>query len=232
MSKKKSNNSKKQNNAKKVTKTAPKANNKIEKKETIDTKKNSNTTKIKENKNTEEKYSSKFGSTKPVKNIEKITTVESDDANELKKLAKLVVIVCIVIAVFYIITYFIKNNKNTNNNVDTTEEYTEIQYDEIILGELLTRKEEIYYVLAYSFDSGYADLYNMYISYSEGDSKIYTTNIDSVFNKKYISSESNLDITNISELRIKDVTLFKISNQQIVEYYEGRDAVIEHLKAL
>lgn len=242
--KKTTNTTKKQNgskNNKNITKTAKKAkkaneSKTLENKSVVTAKENinkkNNTNKMLEN-NTE-KYSSKFGSTKPVKNVEKHTGTDLNEDNELIKLVKLILVVCVVIAIFYVITYFIKDNKSsiTTNNSD---EYTEIQYDEIILGELLNRKEETYYVLAYSSDSKYADLYNMYLSYYELEDnalKVYTTDLDSVFNKKYISTESNLNVTNVSDLKIKDVTLFKINNKQIESYYEGKDAVIEYLKSL
>ena len=59
---------------------------------------------------------------------------------------------------------------------------------------------------------------------------MYTANIDSPFNKSYIAEESNFSIDKIGELKIKEDTLIKVENNELVEYFEGKDEIVNELK--
>ena len=78
--------------------------------------------------------------------------------NELTNLIKIIVIVCVVLLAFYFITVFVnkKAKTNTNNNEDTV---AIIQYDKIMVGEILNRPQTEYYVLVKNSDDINSNLY-------------------------------------------------------------------------
>ena len=106
------------------------------------------------------------------------------------------------------------------------------QIAEIIKPLNVSNNQDNYYVLITS-DDNLNDVYSVYkTSYEtkEDAIKMYTANIDSPFNKSYIADESNFSIDKISELKIKDDTLIKVENNELVEYFEGKDEIINELK--
>lgn len=160
--------------------------------------------------------------------VDSSNIVEND---ELRKLIYIVIGAALVFTLFYGMTYLInKNRKNETKIVPAT-----IQYDEIIIGQLLTRNEDEYYVLITSKDDQYNNLYSYYkINYEtkENSIKIYTSNLDDIFNKKYISETSNIKVSAVDELRLSGTTLIKVKNHSIESYYEGKDAISAHFDEL
>ncbi|MDD2181408.1 MAG: hypothetical protein PHW32_03455 [Bacilli bacterium] len=149
--------------------------------------------------------------------------------DEVSKLIKITIIIIIVFSIFYLITKLVtEDNKIDDNN----EIEVEIQYKEIILGNLLKQKESEYYVLVMFEDDIYNPLYNSYFEeYENNNSALskYDVNINNIFNKKYIADESNFDLLN---LKFKESTLLKIKNNKIDETHEGREKIIEKLKKI
>lgn len=166
---------------------------------------------------------------KQQKNV--IYEAETSNNYELKKLFIFIAVIAILFGLFYIITLFIdKDDKTTNKREQNA---AVIQYDEIILGTLLTQPNDSYYVLIAKEDSN--STYTTYTSQyktKDGALRIYTSDLDSPFNKMYVSDDSNFDINNVSELRIKEDTLIKVENHELVEYFEGKTDIIGELQAL
>lgn len=154
--------------------------------------------------------------------------VNSND--EVTKLVKITAIIVFVYAAFFVITKIgIEKNKNDQNN---EKEEVAIQFEEILLGKLLEQSESEYYVLITFKDDIYSPLYNSYfVEYHKKDDALpkYSANINNIFNQKYISEESNFDA---KELKFKESTLLKIKYKQIVEIYQGRKSIMEHLKKI
>lgn len=164
------------------------------------------------------------------KKEEIIITTAND---EFKKLIKVIVSVLIIFALFFLITYLV--TKKDNEPTPTPEVKTVIQYDEILIGELLNQNNSEYYVLLTQEKDQYVGLYTSYISIydkKENSSRVYTSNLDNVFNKKYISTESQFVIANIKDVKFKGTTLLKIKNKQITNYYETKTDIINHLKEM
>ena len=154
-----------------------------------------------------------------------------NDEMEIGIFIKIIIIVAILFLAFYLLTIYI-NKKDKENN--TTKAAT-IQYDNILLSNALNQSADNYYVLIYSSEDKGISLYQTYINlYKQtvNANRFYYVQLDNPFNSSYISEEPNLNISNISELKIKEITLLKVSNGLITESYEGIDLVKSTLKEL
>lgn len=130
-------------------------------------------------------------------------------------------IVVAVIVLFYGLTVLLVNNKKEKEQNNNDIEKTVIQYDEILVGEIYSQKENEYYVLAYTSDNSqkYISKLNEYNGL-ENSIKTYQINLASGFNKKYVSETNNFD----SEYPMfGETTLLKITDKQITEKYTGND---------
>ena len=137
-----------------------------------------------------------------------------------KKMIIMAIIILIVIIAFYFITVLVLDKKKTKSSEST---YTAIQYDEIIVGNMYKQNETEYYILATTKSDDKASSYmTNYQNYSkkEDSIKTYTIDLDSGFNKKYLSSES--DFTK-EYPTFKTSTLLKITDKQITDIYEGEE---------
>lgn len=155
--------------------------------------------------------------------------------DEAKKLGIFIVIIILLFGLFYALSTVI-DHKDKKVNTKSEQNAAVIQYDEIILGTLLTQSSENYYVLALSDDQN--DSYSSYMTTykaKENAWKIYTSDLESPFNKRYVvtkEEKSNLNFDSVSELRIKEDTLFKVENHEVTEVFEGKEAILEQLKTL
>lgn len=149
-----------------------------------------------------------------------------DDFNPIS-LIKFVVIVVICFVAFYGITMLVTNKKETKKE---TIEPT-IQYDEVLIGQILNRKNESYYVLVEdSSDEELAEL-AQYVGTTNNTKKVYYSELNNSFNKGYKSDSSNLNVDNISEIRFKTTSLLEIENGNIVSSYEEHDEILNTLKS-
>ena len=164
------------------------------------------------------------------KNGKKIKKVEYSDNSEISKLIKLIVIVTLIVLVFYGITAILNNDEEE----DTQDQSATIQYDEILIGNVLKQPNEEYYVMIYDDEDYDTSLYSTYLDlYKQKDEaiRIYTSQLNNPLNQNFKAEESNLDISDISDLKIQSSTLLKINDGKIEEFYEGKK-LVEHLKEI
>ena len=162
---------------------------------------------------------------KKEKNI--LKTNSSYESSEYKKLITLIIVIASIFLVFYILTVtFTEENHDDifNNELNASE----IQYDEIIIGSMFNKDGE-YYVLLIDKDEVYKDIYNSYVTTIKNNKKIYTVDLASAFNKKYISDEYSY---NKDDFKTKGTLLVKISNHEIKEHYETKEEILNKLKDL
>ena len=160
----------------------------------------------------------------------------------LKQMLKIIIILLIVFGIFYVVTSFVVKNKK-NEKTEETKNIVEIDKSKILLSDLLNKSEEEYYVLATmqsKYDIGeyskidYNSIYDNYIkgySLNENALKFYYVDLDDALNKEFISDEVNIE-KDLSNLKLNNEVLFKISNKNIVEYYIGNEKIIEALSNL
>ncbi len=147
---------------------------------------------------------------------------------EMGNLFKIILVILVVFGAFYIFTYYLQKNKRTENVDNKPNTITTIQYDEILIGNILNQSENDYYVLIVN-KSDYDARYKNYLSKSSTNHKFYYSLIDNGLNRSYISDNSNLMVDNIRDLKVSATSLLKINNGKIVESYDGNSAVMEAL---
>lgn len=167
--------------------------------------------------------------------MNKYNKVTSND--EFLKLVKVIVAVVIVFLIFYIITIFVSNNSNNKRNIvtDDSEVKNEIQFEEIIVNQILNQNFDEYYVIVYQDNDYNINLYNTYFSTITSENKefkYYKVNLDRIFNKSFLSENSNVNVNDIKQIRFKEATLLKINNQKIVDYFEGKEEIVNHLNSI
>lgn len=147
--------------------------------------------------------------------------MEINQDYSFKKIITTFIIILLIILIFYGITSFVINKQNKKEAENTN---TEIQYSEILIGNMYQRAEKEYYVLV-ELESDYSKLYASTYNYQQnGNIKLYTANLNNAMNKKYLSEESNFD----NRFPIyKESTLLKIENGNIVQYYEGTEEILK-----
>ncbi len=149
-------------------------------------------------------------------------------SNEMSKAIKCILVVAILFAVMYGITVLIL--KNSPYEYTKEDVKTSIQYDEILAGTSFQKKDSEYFVLFYHADSDNQYM-NMLSDYQAKESHlpIYYVDLDNKMNLSVISSESNREASNASELKIKDVTLIRFKDGKIEEYIEDASKISEAL---
>lgn len=146
---------------------------------------------------------------------------------EVGNLVKIILVILVVFGLFYVLTYYIQKNKKTeSNNNDTKNTITTIQYDEILMGEILNQSENEYYVLLVK-NEDYTKTYKEYINKYSNGNKFYYSLIDNGMNSRYLSDTSNLNVENIDELKVVGTSLVKVNSGKIIESYDGNSSVMQ-----
>lgn len=154
------------------------------------------------------------------------------NGNELKSLIILVVIVSLIFLAFYGITLLVdkKENKGETGVLQET-----IQYDEIMVGQILNRKEKDYYVLIKNSDNNYNNLYlaylNTYVTNNE-EAKYYTVDFGNALNSSYVGETTIIDKNNFFDSKFADTTLIRVKNNKISKVYSTHEDIFTLLKQI
>ncbi len=161
-------------------------------------------------------------------------TIQSE--NEVYKLIKIFLILIICFGIFWGITTIVtKHQSNTVGNSASQERLATIQYDKILVGELFNQKRDHYYVYLDQSDHQYYTLYSSYISSymsKEDATKIYTVDMLDPFNKAFWSNESQLDVEELADLKVKEATILEVQDREIIKSYEGHEEVSKFFEDL
>ena len=167
---------------------------------------------------------------KKVKDVEKKDHLEQ--RGELKSLIMIIVSVIVIFLIFYVITTLINPKKELETNQVIPET---IQYEKILVGEMLNRNEKNYYVLVQNEDNIYNDLYIMYLQMYAGkksDNTYYLVDLADVFNKNYIAAETKVTGNDVSKYQFNDTSLIKISKNKLDKVYTGHETIVATLEKL
>lgn len=143
--------------------------------------------------------------------------------NEMAKFIKLIIAVAAFFAIFYVLTLFL----NKEETKDTVTPAT-IQYDRILVGNILNQANDVYYVLVEASEDKNTSLYETYVTLYKaitGANRVYYASLDNPINAKFVAEESNTKISNISDLKLKGTTLLKIESGKITQAYEDKDTI-------
>lgn len=152
--------------------------------------------------------------------------------SQIGLLIEIVLIILSVIAIFFFITKIVNNIKKDNEELITSGE---IQYDQILVSNILNQSSSEYYVLIYDKSELYFNAYNTYLNIykaKENALPVYTANLSSGFNKSYYAEESNVLVSNINDLKVKGSTLVRVQNGTVVSAYEGPESILEQLESM
>lgn len=141
-------------------------------------------------------------------------------------------VVVAVFAIFYGITAFINSRPEKEESEVVSET---IQYKEILVGQMLNRIENNYYVLVEAAEDVYNDLYITYLeTYISGneDANYYTVNLEDVLNQHYLGDATIVKGQNISEYRFSETTLVQVKKGKIAKVYTTQDEILSALKKL
>lgn len=160
-----------------------------------------------------------------VKEEPKIITEE----NQIKSFFIILTIMLILFAVFYFLTVWIKYEKKRYVPLDYK---TEINYEKILLGNVFDYSGE-YYVLVVDGDyEEYFEKIKSELGVTVGSvlkKTCYTVSMNDYMNSKYVAEVSNLNVTDVKDLKVSTTTLLHIKNKKIVKTYEGSEAIFKYL---
>lgn len=143
-----------------------------------------------------------------------------EETYDVKKAVIYLIILVLIIALFYGITTLVINNKNNKTDDNPNETYTSIQYEEIIVSNILKQTSNDYYVLVTTKnDTNYKQYISDFTTYTtkKGALPTYRIDLDNSFNKNYLQDESNFE----GDLPVfKESTLLRIVDHNILEIYE------------
>lgn len=152
---------------------------------------------------------------------------------ETKTIKQFIITLCIVIVIIVGI-YFLTNktvNKDASNNNEETKEIDYINPSMAIVGTMLNKDEEEYYVMVYDASdensSDYARLVTNFKAKKEYV-RTYMVDLSNPLNSKYKVEENentNVISNKLNDLKFGKITVLSIKNGNIVKAYENVDAI-------
>ena len=158
----------------------------------------------------------------------------SEEQEEMIRFIRILIIVIIVILGIYFFTRIFVTKDLLNNEDDNTP-ITEgsINYTMTLIGSMLNKPEDEYYVIIYNYDDLRSVYYSGLISNynrNENPLTVYYANLANELNKKFYDPENtNLEVTNISDLRLGDITLIRVEDGEIAETFDNEEDIAAEL---
>jgi hypothetical protein len=153
----------------------------------------------------------------------------SEESTEYRNLIIIIVIIVAVFLIFYLATVLFTKKDDSDNIFKQNLDASEIQYNEIIIGEMFNQGSD-YYVLLEEENDQYESLFESYItSIRSNGQKIYTVDLSSAFNKTYIGENNSYEK---DDFKVSGTTLIRIKNSKITEHYEDKDEIADKLSEL
>lgn len=156
--------------------------------------------------------------------------MQNEETKTMKQFLITLIIVIVGVVGIYLLTKYVVKKDNSTNNSSTTEEKSNIDPNTAIVGTMLNKSSDAYYVIIYDKTKDNATTYYSLVStYKAKDKalKVYTVDLSNSLNKKYIATDNktNPKATNLEDLKFGEVTLLKVKNNKITEAYETTDAI-------
>ncbi|MBE6161714.1 MAG: hypothetical protein E7158_05815 [Firmicutes bacterium] len=155
----------------------------------------------------------------------------TEEQQEIKKFIIILAIVILIVVGVYFLTKDVVKKKEAQKEENKTE--VTFDYSKIILGELLNRPYDEYYVIVYNSKDPKVNTYSNFVSTyktKENSLKVYIADLNDSMNEKfYNKEESNPKAKSINELKLSDLTLIKVKNKQINKYIENEDNIKSEL---
>lgn len=169
---------------------------------------------------------------KKVRNNKIARDINNDDMFKASTILKIVFAVIIILLVlYYILAVFVTKEIDVSGNKDSSSNEMDSSYsvsNKILATNTFRQVDQVYYVYYYDFDEENEDIASLVNNLT--DYKVYRVDTGSSLNSNYVTEdESNKDVTDISNLKVKNPTIIKIDNDKVVEYHEGVDDITSFL---
>lgn len=166
-----------------------------------------------------------------------------EEEYSVKSLVKIIIILLVLFGIFYGITFLVLRNKNVEL---LNDEYTVIDTEKITISNMLSQKQEKYYVLLTKeslytkgningLDSNYVKLYeqkiNEYKNSTDNPLNFYKADLDDAINKNFIGEKTNIT-DDLNELSFSDEAFIEVKNKKIKKYYVGHKDILNALQEL
>lgn len=149
----------------------------------------------------------------------------NEDNKTIRNFIIILAIVLVVTVGLYFITKYAVKKDTTSDTSSTETTETTISYDTCIVGNMLNKNEEEYYVIIYNSNDSNSSTYSTLVTdYKALDSHlaVYTIDLSNSLNEKYYNAEeTNTTSDNINDLKFGDITLLKIKNGKIEKSYQS-----------
>ena len=152
------------------------------------------------------------------KNARERKVIASDEMS-VSGFFKIILWLLIILIGFTLITMYVTRDKKEKPSND-------IQYTNIIVGSILNRSEEDYFVLVEKEDDTNIQSYQTMIDkYNNKDehSRFYIVLLSDPFNASYVADEANLSVEKITDIRFSETTLLHIKDGKITSARVGND---------
>ncbi len=150
-----------------------------------------------------------------------------DDSKEIKKSLLVLLGVILLVVGLYFFTSLVVTKKDAQEKEKKDNQKVAIDYDQTIIGAMLNRPYEEYYVLIY--DKANAEENAAYTTYkSKQAKKIYTIDINAKINAKYRGQVNDFD-NDLSKFLIAEDSLLLINNGKITKSFIGSEEIIKVL---
>lgn len=158
----------------------------------------------------------------------------SEEQLEMIRFIRILIIVIIIILGIYFFTRIFVTKDLLNKEEDNTE-ITEgtINYTMTLIGSMLNKPEDEYYVIVYNADDIRSVYYSGLVSnYNRNEEAltVYYANLGNELNQKFYDPENiNLEANQISDLRVGDLTLVRVENGEIAEIFDSEEDIATEL---
>lgn len=147
----------------------------------------------------------------------------TEEQKEIKKfLIVLLGLILIIVGIYFFTRAFV--TKDLNNTSNDNFQSGSINYGVSIVGTMLNRSSDSYYVFAYKESAEKKADYQKYISDYRSQDKalpVYTIDLDNELNKKYVAGENDTkstSYTNLDELKFGEFTVIKVHDGKVEKF--------------
>ncbi len=153
---------------------------------------------------------------------------------EYNKIIKISIGVLVVLVLTYFGTAILSGEiKFGEKKKEEVKEEVSIQYEEIMVGQMLNRSESEYYVLLFDFTNAYASYYLTLIdTYTSKDKSLpfHIIDLEKHLNKEYVLQDGEKLIekpVRLVDFKAVNPTIVKIKNRKVVERIYGKEDVLK-----
>ena len=163
----------------------------------------------------------------------KLYKTNSSNDMEYTKIFKIMIGVILVLALTYFVTALSTGELKFGKDKGEIKEEVNIQYEEIIAGQILNRSQDEYYVLLFNFTDVFASYYlSLKDSYIMNDNSLpfYVVDLEKYVNQDILANDDyqyKVNINDIKDLKVVNPTLIKIKNHKIIENINGKENILK-----